>query len=273
MDMQMPVMDGFTATKILRDAGISAPIIAFTANVMEQDRQRCVSAGCSGFLTKPINIDLLLSTLSSLLPVATTDHNAARPAADSGTVKSAAAPAPEAASPLITSLSAILEDTEAVVHSGDRFTPKSPPAVNSEEKLVSSAVQESADALMTRILPPQQHSLKTSRPPIRCTLPVEIEEFREIVEQFVVGLPPLLSAMRFAWDDGNYVTLRELAHKLKGTGGTVGFSAFTRPAQSLQQAAEHSDDQAIISLLSELEDIAGAVIAGHSDSVLAGSAR
>jgi PAS domain S-box-containing protein len=279
MDMQMPVMDGFTATKILRDAGITVPIIAFTANVMEQDRQRCMAAGCSGFLTKPINIDLLLSTLSSLLPVATTDDKTVRTAADSGTVKSAAKPAAEAASPLLTSLSAILEDTEAVVHScdaghsGDRVTPESRPAVSSDKKLVSSAVQESADALMTRILPPPQHSLKTSRPPIRCTLPVEIEEFREIVEQFVVGLPPLLSAMRSAWDDGNYVTLRELAHKLKGTGGTVGFSAFTRPAQSLQHAAKHSDDQTIIGLLSELEDIAGAVITGHTDSVLAGSAR
>jgi CheY-like chemotaxis protein len=71
MDMQMPVMDGFTATRTLRERGLKTPILAFTANVMEQDRQRCVAAGCTGFLTKPINIDLLLNTIAEYLP--TTD--------------------------------------------------------------------------------------------------------------------------------------------------------------------------------------------------------
>lgn len=55
MDLRMPLMDGFEATRQLRKSGCNIPIIAITASEQEADRQECASAGMDGFLTKPFN--------------------------------------------------------------------------------------------------------------------------------------------------------------------------------------------------------------------------
>jgi two-component system sensor histidine kinase/response regulator len=65
MDMQMPVMDGLTATRLLRaQAKFAAlPVIAMTANAMETDRQACLQAGMNDHIPKPIEPDQLFATL------------------------------------------------------------------------------------------------------------------------------------------------------------------------------------------------------------------
>jgi len=67
MDIQMPVMDGYEATTALRQAGVETPIFALTANAMKGFEEKCLAVGCTGFLTKPVDIDLLLDTLGKLL--------------------------------------------------------------------------------------------------------------------------------------------------------------------------------------------------------------
>ncbi len=69
MDCQMPVMDGLESTKKIRELGhVEVPIIAMTANINFEDRQKCFDSGMNDFVSKPINLnglkELMLKWLS-----------------------------------------------------------------------------------------------------------------------------------------------------------------------------------------------------------------
>ena len=218
MDMQMPIMDGFTATRMLREQGLTQPILALTANVMQSDRERCEAAGCTGFLTKPIDIDKLLAMLAEILPL---DD-----------------------SPIAPKELALPVSTTGDVPAG---------SIDDIMKLVDQALAPTV-APSTK----ERNPISTGAP-IRSSLPTEIPEFQAIVIQFVDGLPALLREIRAAWEAREFLELRELAHKLKGTGGTVGFADLTTPSETLQQLANDSVEEGIEAALQQLEDLAARV--------------
>lgn len=67
MDCHMPEMDGYEATRLIREMKIAVPIIALTAKALKEDQQNCFAVGMNGYLSKPVSANLILDTLDKFL--------------------------------------------------------------------------------------------------------------------------------------------------------------------------------------------------------------
>ncbi len=67
MDVQMPVMDGLSATTLLRRSGYAGVIVSLTANALREDREKCLAAGANEFVSKPIDVGMFYKTLQKYL--------------------------------------------------------------------------------------------------------------------------------------------------------------------------------------------------------------
>ncbi|MCB1876685.1 MAG: response regulator [Chromatiales bacterium] len=76
MDLQMPVMGGLEAVQLLRMTLYEGPIVALTAHSMNGDRDKALDAGCSDFLTKPVDWQALYKVIATYLPMTETDSDA-----------------------------------------------------------------------------------------------------------------------------------------------------------------------------------------------------
>jgi two-component system cell cycle response regulator DivK len=67
MDISLPGVNGWDATKQIRRNGMTTPIIALTAHAMSGDREKTLEAGCDEYETKPVELEILLSKIQALL--------------------------------------------------------------------------------------------------------------------------------------------------------------------------------------------------------------
>lgn len=274
MDMQMPVMDGFTATTQLRHLQITTPVYALTANVMQSDREKCEAAGCDGFLPKPIDIDQLLQQIASVLeideaPAAIAEAApSVEPIPEQPPSASSQATGPDMSDERLADPVQSLDDVMKLVDRALERTESvdSQPASDEDQEAAVSSTPAADGGVEDRpeFETPKplsaEHSMAAAASedelePLYSVLPIEIPEFYEIVRQFVDGLPAMLEQMRTAWEIRDFDTLRGLAHKLKGTGGTVGFSDFTAPSQKLQVTAGEQLEAGVEELLVQLETL------------------
>ena len=101
--------------------------------------------------------------------------------------------------------------------------------------------------------------------PIVSRLPVHIKKFRNIIVRFVKRLDEQLDALEKAADGGDLTTVADLAHWLKGAGGTVGFDVFTEPAAQLEIHAKNGEAPQIKSLIAHLRQLAKRIVVPQND--------
>lgn len=200
MDMHMPVMDGFEATRVLRSHGKTIPIIALTADAMAQDERKCRDAGCSGFLPKPISRDRLYAVIRDALSV--NPETACRP---------------------------IPSGKDLVSNSSELAATQNEPTTDSVRRSASETWVVSGDC------PPTESEV------IRCSLPMDDEDFVMIANMFVTHLQSKIQLMDAAAQARDFGALAELGHWLKGAGGSAGFDVFTVPGKSLETHAKGNE--------------------------------
>lgn len=296
MDVQMPVMDGYTAVAKMRELGVEIPVVALTAHAMKGIEQRCLSAGYSHYMTKPIDINALLKLMAELLGGTPVQAAAASQALTQVTIPNApirsTLPVENPKFAQLVSAFIVRLDTQvaAMQHAlqvrdypqladlahwlkgsagSVGFMPFTEPAAalemaaKQQDNAVAAEQLVLIEALCTRVHECTQSGVVSEVPVVESTPPVveptklqptakpqptlvrsallaKGQQFAPLVEQFLRRLESRLHELDRAIKAQDTDAISELGHWLKGSGGSVGFDGFTEPAAALEQAGKDS---------------------------------
>ena len=301
MDCQMPVLDGYSATRRWREIESGQapvrhlPIVAMTANAMAGDRQRCLDAGMDDYLSKPVTRDLLDACLKRWLrtrgvrstahapgpePAAAAASEASRiaqTAADTATLAAAPGLAAATAAPAPAPASAPAADSPvpAAVAAAAPAAPARPhehPSVDLAPEMplfiptaaAASTAQEQAMAGFEQTPP------SALPPPPPVLEPEMLDELREIagdeamtiVNLFLEDAPRLVRLLEQASAIPDLEVMREAAHALKSSSANVGALALSAAAKRIELGARaHALDRPAVAVALLIAEFARARVA------------
>jgi two-component system sensor histidine kinase/response regulator len=228
MDMQMPVMDGLEATREIRKiARLGAlPVVAMTANAMEQDRRRCMEAGMNDFVVKPLDPDNLWAVLLRWLRPRTAVQKRFGAPAERATAAAPAAPAGGASASASPALATSLAPAA--------------PAARPASPAGAAELPQGIAGLDT--------SLGLSRMMGKKPL------YLAMLRRYVNGQQATPSQVRAALQAADHVLAERLAHTLKGVSGNVGAVLVQERSGLLEEALRNREpDATVLPLLAAVE--------------------
>ena len=221
MDCQMPIKDGYTATREWREYENAhrlprLPIVAMTANAMAGDRQRCLDAGMDDYLSKPVDRSQLEDTLKRWLQRGALARRSAAPAAPTPAPAARAAPAPAAPA---------LAPTLPTIRGLQRPEAPLPPAV--------------APAAVT---PPSPAPSTPARSVLDGDVLAELREvmgaeFGNLVQMFLVDAAKYIQQLEEAAAGGDLEKMIAPAHTLKSSSANLGAMAVSAAAKRIEVGA------------------------------------
>ena len=250
MDCQMPEMDGYMATRSIREregaTGRRTPIIAMTANAMREDRARCLDAGMDGFIPKPIALEELETAMECWIP------SESKPGAESST--------PDASNYLFTGVAASTSNGRPPDHTSPGHSFAADPALVAA--LVAQFAPDAYDG--QDISDPDPHGLPATLGQQSCVdlsvldslaaMADDGDEFvARLIGTFVSDTTSRLVALHVALDSQDPASIERTGHALKGSSGNMGATGMAALGAALQGAGHEQDLAGASALIDDME--------------------